>query len=164
MNANKRKKIILLNIITFITLDELETAKNGMVFDDDRDERYFNEKYLMKVSNSRFGLLKSLTPQSEHVIASYFELTVDKDLIVAFSSTSESLESIFKYTEDRIESYVRNNTTSKKQLESLIEEIENEYFNDYRKDLGFVNLLIKRFCDKYDLRPILRKPILYPVV
>ena len=142
---DKRKKVILLNVISFVVFDLLYEKRK-------EKKDLLDESFLKDNFDGRFKPLSAVKQTDS--IASYFEIIGKGEPMLCFSDDKESVEGLLKSAEKIVDDYITY-------FNPGLEEMEVDYFNEYKRDLSFVNLLIRMFCDKYDLNPTFRKPLLY---
>jgi len=149
---DKRKKVILLNVISFVAFDITYERRKG------KDD-YLDEDFLKNNFHGRFKPLSTVIQTDS--IASYFEIIGESEPLFCFSDEKESLAGLLEDTERIVDDYIKYFNPTLKEMEEFLEKMEQDFFDFYKGDLSYVNLLINKLCDKHNLHPAFRKPLLY---
>ncbi|MEP8548474.1 hypothetical protein ABKV47_21830 [Enterobacter hormaechei] len=149
---DKRKKVILLNVISFVVFDLLYEKRK-------EKKDLLDESFLKDNFDGRFKPLSAVKQTDS--IASYFEIIGKGEPMLCFSDDKESVEGLLKSAEKIVDDYITYFNPSLEEIEGFLEEMERDFFAFYKGDLSYVNLLLNKLCDKYNLTPAFRKPLLY---
>ncbi|MBZ6397560.1 MULTISPECIES: hypothetical protein [Pantoea] len=149
---DKRKKVILLNVISFVVFDLLYEKRK-------ETKDLLDESFLKDNFDGRFKPLSAVKQTDS--IASYFEIIGKGEPMFCFSGENESLDELLEGAEGIVDDYIKYFNPTLKEMEEFLEEMERDFFAFYKGDLSYVNLLLNKLCDKYNLTPAFRKPLLY---